>query len=82
LDVFPNPATNVLYVQFTLMRPTQLHLDFLTVDGQLVRTAFNGIADVGTHSIKVNLADMAAGIYLYRLRSEEGVTVGRVLVVN
>jgi hypothetical protein len=82
LAVIPNPASSAVHFQFSIQHPTQLQLELLTVNGQVVKTAFDGIAKMGEHSIKLDLADLVPGIYLYRFRSEEVVRIGRVLVVR
>ncbi len=82
LAAIPNPASSAVHFQFSIQHPTQLQLELLTVNGQVLKTAFDGIAKMGEHSIKLDLVDLVPGIYLYRFRSEEVVRVGRVLVVR
>ncbi|MCF8245794.1 MAG: S8 family serine peptidase [Saprospiraceae bacterium] len=82
LEVFPNPAQDILNFRFEFFQSNNLRLDLLTVDGRLVKTALDGKMASGNHLVKVNVADLAGGVYLYRLRSEEGVSVGWILVVQ
>jgi V8-like Glu-specific endopeptidase len=82
LEVFPNPAENTVHFSFELTNPTDLRLDLLTVDGRLVKTALDGKTASGSHLVKVDVADVADGVYVYRLMSAEGVSVGRILVVR
>ncbi|MBK8565989.1 MAG: T9SS type A sorting domain-containing protein [Saprospiraceae bacterium] len=82
LEVFPNPAENTVRFSFELAHPTDLRLDLLTVDGRLVKTVLDGKTASGSHLVKVDVSEMASGVYVYRLTSVAGVSVGRILVVE
>lgn len=59
-----NPATNI---NFTLTENTDVKLEVYTVQGQKVATLVNERMQMGTHDVRFDAANLASGVYLYRL---------------
>ncbi len=70
LTVFPNPVREALNVNFNLTEPLQLRVNLFDATGRLVRTveAENFVA--GRHTLTVNTADLADGMYFLRIENE------------
>ena len=66
LQAFPNPATNVVNASVTLAAPTTLYAYIYNslnmVVGQKQQQGF-----VGANTVSINIANLPAGIYVYRL---------------
>lgn len=75
VTVFPNPAHNMLNVNFTAASATTVSL--MNVMGQVVakQTVTGGTASF-------NVADLASGVYIYSIESAGNHTTGRVVVAH
>jgi hypothetical protein len=70
----PNPFRAVTRIAFDLPRPAAVTLDVFDVSGRLVRTLARGTYVAGPHELTWDGTDgggrtVAAGVYLYRLRT-------------
>lgn len=71
VQVFPNPATDVVTAVFTLQVPSTVRAELLSPDGRIVRSRIAETA-VGPVQILLPLAGLPAGIYTLRLNSGWG----------
>lgn len=82
-SVMPNPATGHTVVRYTLGTPRQVSLALYDVRGGLVRLLDKGeIQSAGEHSMRVELDDVAAGIYLVVISTGKENAVQRVIVAE
>jgi len=80
MGVYPNPANDMINVNYTLPSESQLMLNVFSLDGQLVRSEDKGTAQAGSGSLQMNVNDLAAGIYFVQLVTEHGSTTKRIVV--
>lgn len=69
IRVFPNPSNGV----FSIELPTNGEISIVTITGKQV---FTTVADQGT--TRVDLSDLAAGMYMVRVMTEEGLAVKKI----
>lgn len=82
LKVFPNPATTVSQVQYSLRNPSNVTLQVLDATGKLVSSHSLGYQAEGDHNYSLPIAGhIAPGLYTLRLASE-GHTQTKALVVQ
>ena len=79
--MFPNPANEVVHVQFGLPEPMMLRGNLLNALGQCVRTWQTAKLGSGLHQLSVNVADLTPGIYFLQYTAE-GRQFSRRLVVE
>ena len=70
----PNPFNPLTHISFELPADGTAHLAVYDIGGRLVRTLVDGAMAAGDHTVAWNGTDdagraVAAGVYLYRLRS-------------
>ena len=80
--VYPNPAREAATVAFTLDRPQAVTLEVLDVLGRVVRTEDAGPQAAGPHEARVSTGALPSGLYLVRLRGEDGEAVRRLVVLR
>lgn len=81
INLFPNPANNVLNVAVNLTDVNNVNVEVLNAMGQAVATA--GAENVqGEHTIKVDVANLAAGIYMVRTTVGTEVAVKQVSITR
>ena len=80
LNVFPNPAENLLNVNFSSNTPQNILLTISTITGQ---TIYKQQIDsfTGAYSKTIDLTDISKGIYLLKVVSEKG-TVNKKVVIE
>ncbi|MCC5917184.1 MAG: T9SS type A sorting domain-containing protein [Cryomorphaceae bacterium] len=80
-SVFPNPANDHQDISVTGLTPgTTCKIELFDLRGKKAKEVFAGNSPDNTLNIRVNLSDLAAGTYVYRVQTEEGVTRRKVVV--
>ncbi len=78
----PNPFRGATSIRFDLPRAQDVDLSIHDVAGRLVRTLAGGRFDAGAHAVAWDGRDARgaepAGVFFYRLETEDGVRTGKV----
>jgi hypothetical protein len=61
LQVFPNPASDKLQIEYELSASGPVRLNLITMDGRLVSTMFSGTRARGKHVFQASLTGLGAG---------------------
>jgi hypothetical protein len=64
---YPNPFNPSTTINFVLPQRSEVMLEVFNVLGQLVRTQTLGEREAGEQSVRFNAANLASGVYHYRL---------------
>jgi hypothetical protein len=78
----PNPATQHTEIAFYAPVGQELTLKLYNVLGEEIQTLRNGFVPSGYHSINLNVAQLAAGSYFYRLQSDTDKITKRLEVIK
>lgn len=81
LNVYPNPATSVLNVDFTLVNKSSASVEVVNGLGQIVATQDLGQVS-GEQSTSINVASLESGMYIVKVKTVDGETTRRVSVVK
>ncbi len=80
---YPNPFNPATMVKFSVPTSGQASLKVYTVVGQEVVTLFEGVAEAGRYyAVPFNAANLASGVYFYRLVTENKTDVKRMMLVK
>ena len=74
---YPNPFNAETTIQFTLPQPCFVRLKIFNSLGETVETAFSQTFNAGSHFAKLNLANLASGIYFYQLSARSETVDGK-----
>ena len=77
----PNPFNSFSTVNYELKEKTSVLLSVYDVTGKKIAEQNEGEQVSGTHSIKLNAADLSAGVYYYSLTVGNNVTACKKMVV-
>jgi len=67
---YPNPFNPTTKIDFDLPTASPISLKLYNIQGQLVREIINGQAFApGRHTVELNAAALATGVYIYRLEA-------------
>jgi hypothetical protein len=76
----PNPVKTTTRIEFALPRAGDVSLKLYNVSGQEVKALVNGNMGAGSHSASLNVQELPAGVYIYRL-AYEGLSLSKTLSV-
>jgi hypothetical protein len=79
---YPNPFNARTTIEFNLKRDCQVRLYVYDVTGALVRTLVDGHLAAGRHKAVWNAGDLASGVYCYKLLTDVGMQVRRMLLLK
>lgn len=69
--VYPNPANNEITIGFSLATSDKINLEIVDLQGKLIKQVYaNELHTSGHHQMKLDLSDIANGIYVLNLRSD------------
>jgi hypothetical protein len=78
----PNPFTSTTRIDYEIARAAHVTLEVFSVTGQRVMVLTDEFHAAGAHERTFTAGDLASGVYLYRLVTDDTVDVGRMLIVR
>lgn len=66
---YPNPFNPATKIAFTLPEASQVELVVYDVMGREVRRMVTASMEAGRHEVRFEAADLASGVYIYRLHA-------------
>ena len=70
VSVSPNPVTTESSISFKLLEKQQVKIDIRDISGRVLKNVYEGTLTQGEHSIRMDLPDMANGVYLCHIFSQ------------
>jgi len=77
LTIYPNPANNSTTVSIALSTPQETSLEIYDMQGRLVKTIAKERVSEGNHQYAISLSDITTGVYIVKVMSSQGVSVGK-----
>ncbi len=68
---YPNPFNPSTTIEYSLKRPASVTLEVFNVTGQKVATLVDGRQKAGEHKVVFDAADLASGVYFYKLTADK-----------
>ncbi|HEY0029549.1 MAG TPA: T9SS type A sorting domain-containing protein [Bacteroidia bacterium] len=78
----PNPAQGSTTVKYDLAKASSVSIVFYDLTGKKVKEINEGKMAAGSYNLSVNVSDLANGSYFYSLKTSEGVSLTKKMVVN
>lgn len=82
LSIYPVPASDVQTIQFNVEEAGQVTIDLIGTNGQLIQEVFSGNMDAGAQRLEVNVQEIQANVYFYRVTSKEGTSIVKSIKLN
>lgn len=79
---YPNPFNPTTNISFNIPNNGEVKLEVFNIQGQLVATLVDGFRSAGEYSVTFNAANLASGIYTYRLSTENSVKVKSMVLIK
>ncbi|MEM6264430.1 MAG: alkaline phosphatase D family protein [Bacteroidota bacterium] len=80
LNVYPNPVQGQLRLNYALAKKQQLRIRLLDIKGKEVQNLFEGIHEAGVHTLWKEVENVAPGMYLISMESENQQMIRKVVV--
>lgn len=82
INLFPNPANNVVKLSFNLADANEVSLNIYTMTGELVLTQKRGLFGAGKQEMEINIEMLASGMYTVELLAGQQRSSTRLNVVH
>ncbi len=80
MNVFPNPCTNSINIQFDLELNTMVELSIYDAYGKMVKTILNKQITERKQDIQVDCSDLARGIYYCKLKTKNQTEIQKIII--
>ena len=68
IDVYPNPANDVVKINYNLNEPKTVNINIYNNIGILVFSSYKGKLQSGKHNCEINVSDFTKGIYFVNMQ--------------
>ena len=72
VKLFPNPATDVLFINFEVAASANIHIEVLNVEGKVINSSSISAAS-GKNSTSINTSELPAGMYYLKMKSNNAI---------
>jgi len=81
LSIFPNPNNGRFFVQFNLPKAMDIKLNIFDVVGRKnIYSQNKKWLDQGEHTFELNGRDWPSGVYLLRIKTDEGIGCSKIFI--
>ncbi len=79
---YPNPFNPTSIIEFGISEESMVELEVFDILGRKVRTLINANRPAGTYQVTMDALNLASGVYIYRLRTQEGTLLRRFTIIK
>ena len=80
VDCYPNPFSQNVSLRYTLPAGGKIRIDIISLDGRVLANLHSGFQPEGMHLANWQAGDHPNGIYFYRIRFENSVHTGKLIL--
>jgi PKD repeat protein len=82
ISIAPNPAHDYFQVQLGLNKASNVSVALMDLSGKIVALESAGNLGTGNHSLRLNTAELPAGLYLARVQAGESISTHKVMIAR
>jgi len=79
---YPNPFNPTTTINFSITKPGEVNLQILNLNGRLTKEIQQGILSTGFHTLEIDMSDQPNGLYLYKLQSNEFLSIRKMILLK
>ncbi len=79
---YPNPVNGNCHISYHLVEQTQIRIDILNINGQIVATPLHAFNPAGEYHLNFQLNHLPSGIYIYRLSTPRATVSKKLLYIK
>jgi rhamnogalacturonan endolyase len=80
LQIFPNPINDFATISYTLNKDADVQIVLTDLPGKVISVVENTESNRGKHELKVDLQNIANGIYLLEIRTAERIETRKIII--
>lgn len=80
VKLFPNPASNVTTLEYSLAKQAKVNVDIIDISGRLMQTLFSADKSSGTHVYQFDVNQLSPGVYFVRFTANGEAGVQKLMV--
>lgn len=80
LSVYPNPASDILNVDFAVNSDMNTRIDILDINGKIVYTSNLGLKQTGSHNTSIDISNLSSGAYFVSIAGAKGRLTKKLIV--
>ncbi len=77
---YPNPFSGKGYLWFEIPEKQSVNVELLDMYGSVVKSLHAGSLPEGPHEVFIDGSDLSSGVYMYRIKGQNFVKTGKVIV--
>jgi len=81
-SIYPNPFNVQTRIKFSISQASYVNISVYDSKGRLIKTLLNGNINSGTHTLIWEASDMASGIYIIRMSTENFIKTLKCLLIK
>jgi len=78
----PNPFNPLTILSYTLPKASHVDLTVYDVQGRIVAELVSGMREAGYHEVTWNAPNLASGMYFYRIKASDFVSIKKVVLIK
>jgi len=82
LTNYPNPFNPTTGISFSLPAAADVRLDIFNIMGQRIATLVDGTLNAGVHTFAWDGANLASGVYMYRLTAGDLIETRKMMLLK
>ncbi|PZF73136.1 T9SS type A sorting domain-containing protein [Taibaiella soli] len=82
ISIYPNPATDVATAKITLAAASHVSIQLVDIAGRVIANIADQNMTTGEHTVTINTANVAAGLYNVKFVTDNGTTTERLSVIK
>lgn len=79
VEVYPNPSTGLIYVQYIISTPSEVRIDIVDVTGRRVKSLNKGSMTAGIYTNQIDL-DVSSGTFLVTVTHDDRKTTRKLII--
>jgi hypothetical protein len=79
---YPNPFNPATTISYSVPKRSRVSLKLFDILGREVVELKNEIQNAGTYKVKFNASHLASGIYFYQLKSDDFISVKKMILLK
>ena len=79
---YPNPFNPTTTIKFALPKSGDVSLVVYDILGRVVTTLINGNLSAGYHTVNFNATNLASGVYFYRIKAGDFVSIKKLMLLK
>ena len=81
INLYPNPASEIVYIDFTAMQPKKTSITILNSNGQTAMTInLENQLKKGAQKVEIPIGHLNPGIYIIKINSNDGISCKKIIV--